>query len=126
MNPSYGDAFDEYKMLGSEKLNQRASLIKNNKKFAEKVSLILQEEAEEKEQSKSQEDIYEEEVYIQKFTSSGDNKIMPEFHRAEWNKKLSVLDKFKDERLRTLAKNFFMKKNQKFYLNPITIRFIEI
>ena len=61
MNPSYGDAFDEYKMLGSEKLNQRASLIKNNKKFAEKVSLILQEEAEEKEQSKSQEDIYEEE-----------------------------------------------------------------
>ncbi len=28
MNPSYGDAFNEYKTLGREKLNQRANLIK--------------------------------------------------------------------------------------------------
>ena len=110
MNPSYGDAFDEYKMLGSEKLDQRASLIKNNKKFAEKVSLILQEEAEEKEQSKSQEDIYEEESIYTKFTSSEDNKIMPEFHRAEWNKKLSVLDKFKDERLHYFGKKLLYEE----------------
>ena len=110
MNPSYGDAFDEYKTLGSEKLNQRASLIKNNKKFAEKVSLILQEEAEEKEQSKSQEDIYEEESIYTKFTSKEDNKIMPEFHKTEWNKKLSVLDKFKDERLHYFGKKLLYEE----------------
>ena len=110
MNPSYGDAFDEYKTLGSEKLNQRASLIKNNKKFAEKVSLILQEEAEEKEQSKSQEDIYEEESIYTKFTSKEDNKIMPEFHKTEWNKKLSVLDKFKDQRLHYFGKKLLYEE----------------
>ena len=110
MNPSYGDAFDEYKALGSEKLNQRASLIKNNKKFAEKVSLILQEEVEEKEQSKSQEDIYEEESIYTKFTSKEDNKIMPEFHKTEWNKKLSVLDKFKDQRLHYFGKKLLYEE----------------
>jgi exodeoxyribonuclease-1 len=86
-------------MLGPEKLAARAKLIKDNKKFAEKISLILQDEAEEKEQTKSQEDIYEEESIYTKFTSPEDNKIMPEFHKAEWEKKLSVLDKLKDERL---------------------------
>jgi len=110
MNPSYGDVFDEYKTLGSEKLNQRASLIKNNKKFAEKVSLILQEEAEEREHSKSQEDVYEEESIYTKFTSKEDNKIMPEFHKVEWSKKLLVLDKFKDERLHYFGKKLLYEE----------------
>jgi exodeoxyribonuclease-1 len=99
MNPSYGNEFDEYKMLGTEKLASRAKIIKDNAKFAEKISQILQDEVEEKEQTKSQEDIYEEESIYTKFTSSEDNKMMPEFHKAEWDKKLSVLGKIKDERL---------------------------
>jgi len=99
MNPSYGNEFDEYKIIGAEKLAARAKMIKDNAKFSEKISHILQDEAEEKEQTKSQEDIYEEESIYSKFTSNEDNKNMPEFHKAEWNKKLSVLDKIKDERL---------------------------
>jgi exodeoxyribonuclease I len=99
MNPSYGNEFDEYKMIGAEKLASRAKLIKDNTKFAEKISQILQDEVEEKEQTKSQEDIYEEESIYTKFTSNEDNKMMPEFHKADWNKKLSVLGKIKDERL---------------------------
>ena len=99
MNPSYGNEFDEYKMIGAEKLASRAKMIKDNTKFAEKISQILQDEVEEKEQTKSQEDIYEEESIYTKFTSSEDNKMMPEFHKAEWDKKLSVLGKIKDERL---------------------------
>ena len=99
MNPTYGNEFDEYKMLGGEKLAARAKMIKDNTKFAEKISQILQDEAEEKEQAKSQEDIYEEESIYTKFTSNEDNKMMPEFHKAGWNKKLTVLDKIKDERL---------------------------
>jgi exodeoxyribonuclease-1 len=99
MNPSYGNEFDEYKMIGAEKLTARAKLIKDHKQFAEKISLILQDEAEEKEQTRSQEDIYEEESIYTKFTSAEDNRIMPEFHKVEWKKKLSILDKLKDERL---------------------------
>jgi len=99
MNPSYGNEFEEYKMIGEEKLISRAKLIKGHKQFAEKISLILQDEAEEKEQTRSQEDVYEEESIYTKFTSPEDNKIMPEFHKAEWERKLSVLDKLKDERL---------------------------
>jgi exodeoxyribonuclease I len=99
MNPSYGNEFDEYKMIGGEKLASRAKMIKDNTKFAEKISQILQDEVEEKEQTKSQEDIYEEESIYTKFTSNEDNKMMPEFHKAEWDKKLSVLGKIKDERL---------------------------
>ena len=99
MNPSYGNEFDEYKMIGAEKLASRAKMIKDNTKFAEKISQILQDEVEEKEQTKSQEDIYEEESIYTKFTSNEDNKMMPEFHKAEWDKKLSVLGKIKDERL---------------------------
>jgi exodeoxyribonuclease-1 len=99
MNPSYGKEFDEYKMIGAEKLTARAKLIKDHKQFAKKISLILQDEAEEKEQTRSQEDIYEEESIYTKFTSAEDNRIMPEFHKVEWEKKLSVLDKLKDERL---------------------------
>ena len=99
MNPSYGNEFDEYKMIGAEKLASRAKMIKDNTKFAEKISQILQDEVEEKEQTKSQEDIYEEESIYTKFTSNEDNKMMPEFHKAEWDKKLLVLGKIKDERL---------------------------
>ena len=35
---------------------------------------------------------------------------MPEFHRAEWNKKLSVLDKFKDERLHYFGKKLLYEE----------------
>ena len=110
MHPSYSQKFDEYKTLDVEKLSQRASLVRNNKEFREKISLILQEEAEEKEQSKSQEDIYEEESIYKKFTSTEDTKIMPEFHKVEWKNKLSVLNKFKDERLHYFGKKLLYEE----------------
>ena len=99
MNPSYGNLFDEYKQIGIKKLEERAEIIKDNKSFAEKVSLIKRSEIDEKEQTKSQEDLYNEESIYAKFTSSEDNKIMPEFHSVDWSKKLQVISKFKDERL---------------------------
>ena len=88
MNPS-GDKFDEYKMIGLAKLQARAKLVKENKEFAEKIISIKRSEVEEKEQSKSQEDLYNEESIYAKFTSTEDNKIMPEFHKVDWDEKLS-------------------------------------
>ena len=84
MNPSYGDKFDEYKIIGSTKLKERAETVRKNKDFAEKIQSIKRSEVEEKEQSKSQEDLYNEESIYAKFTTAEDNKIMPEFHSAEW------------------------------------------
>ncbi len=104
MNPSYGNEIEQYKMFGAEKLAERAKLIKNNKDFAEKISDIKKEEAEEKMHSKSQEDIYTEESIYKKFTSTEDNNLMLEFHKIGWDKKLSFLTKFKDERLRYFGK----------------------
>jgi exodeoxyribonuclease-1 len=111
MNPSYGDKFDEYKIIGTATLQARAELVRENKEFAEKITSIKLSEAEEKEQSKSQEDLYNEESIYTKFTSTEDNKIMPEFHTAEWDKKLSILSKFKDERLQYFGKKLlYMEK----------------
>ena len=110
MNPSYGNEFDDYKMIGAEKLASRAKMIKDNTKFAKKISQILQDEVEEKEQTKSQEDIYEEESIYTKFTSNEDNKMMPEFHKAEWDKKLSVLSKIKDERLHYFGRSLIYEE----------------
>ena len=111
MNPSYGDKFDEYKMIGTSKLQSRAELIKENKQFAEKIISIKRSEVEEKDQSKSQEDLFNEESIYAKFTTNEDNKIMPEFHIADWDKKLSVVSKFKDERLQYFGKKLlYMEK----------------
>ncbi len=110
MNPDYGSKFDEYKMLSKEKLISRAKLIRNSKKFAEKINQILQEEVDEKEQTKSQEDIYEEESIYTKFIGSEDNKILPEFHKADWKDKLNILNKFKDERLHYFGKKLIYEE----------------
>ena len=57
MNPSYYEKFDEYKMIGVNKLSERANVVRKNKKFAEKVELILRDEAQEKIETTSQEDL---------------------------------------------------------------------
>jgi len=111
MNPSYGNQFDEYKLIGTQKLEERAKMIKNNEAFAEKVASVKRSEVDEKEQIKSQEDLYNEESIYAKFTSTEDNKIMPEFHSVEWSKKLQVISKFKDERLQYFGKKLlYMEK----------------
>ena len=111
MNPSYANKIDQYKTFGADQLTSRAELIKNNKQFAEKISNIKKEEAEEKMHSKSQEDVYTEESIYTKFTSTEDNNLMPEFHKIDWDKKLSFLSKFKDERLVHFGKKLlYMEK----------------
>ena len=111
MNPQYGEKFDEYKIIGSSKLQERAKLIRGNDEFAEKILTIKRLESEEKEQLKSQEDLYEEESIYTKFTTAEDNKIMPEFHNVGWENKLSIISKFKDERLKYFGKKLlYMEK----------------
>jgi exodeoxyribonuclease-1 len=59
----------------------------------------LREIAEEREQLKSQEDILAEESIYSKFTGPKDIALFPKWHVANWQDKLTMLDKFEDERL---------------------------
>jgi len=111
MNPSYVDKFDEYKIIGEGKLAERAKLIREDKKFADKIRIIKQEEANEKENSMSQEDIYNEESIYKGSISFEDYKITPEFHKLKWEQKLPILSKLKDERLKYFGKKLlYMEK----------------
>jgi len=111
MNPSYGMNFDSYKKLGIKKLKQRAKLIKENKEFAIKVSSILDDKAREKQEFESQEDIYPEDSIYKVFANDYDNKIMPEFHKADWKDKFSVLQKFKDKRMQYFGKKILYEES---------------
>ena len=111
MNPSYGMNFDNYKQLGVKKLKERAKLIRGNKEFAKKVTSILDDDAREKQELDSQIDVYAEESIYIKFPPDHDNKLMPEFHKADWKDKFSVLQKFKDERMQYFGKKILYEEN---------------
>ena len=111
MNSSYGMNFDNYKQLGIKKLKERAKLIRENKNFSETVSRILDEDAREKQELDSQMDVYAEESIYIKFATDYDNKIMPEFHKADWKDKFSVLQKFKDERMKYFGKKILYEES---------------
>ena len=109
MNPSYIDHFEEYKMIGIKKLSERAEIVKKNKKFAQKVEVILSDEAQDKAETQSQEDICEEET-LYNFPPLEDNKILPGFHEVDWEKKLVYLQKFKDKRFHYFGKKLLYQE----------------
>tara|TARA_Y100000590_G_scaffold459207_1_gene615704 strand:- start:9 stop:1427 length:1419 start_codon:yes stop_codon:yes gene_type:complete len=111
MNPSYGMNFESYKQLGVKKLNERAKLIRENKEFAKKVATILDEDARERQELDSQLDIYPEESIYIKFASDHDSKIMPEFHKADWKEKYSVIQRFKDDRMQYFGKRILYEES---------------
>ena len=111
MNPSYGMNFNSYKQLGIKKLKERAKLVRENKEFGKKVAMILDESAREKQELDSQLDIYPEESIYKKFALEHDNKVMPEFHKADWKDKFSVLKKFKDERMQYFGRKILYEES---------------
>ena len=111
MNPTYGMNFDNYKQLGIKKLNQRAKMIRENKEFAKKVAIILDDDARERQDLDSQLDVYPEESIYKKFALPEDNKIMPEFHKADWKDKYSVIQKFKDDRMQYFGKKILYEES---------------
>jgi len=111
MNSSYGLNFDSYKQLGIKKLKERAKLIRKNKEFSKKVAAILDDDARNRQELESQEDVYAEESIYKQFTSDHDNKIMPEFHNADWKDKFSVIQKFKDKRMQYFGKKILYEES---------------
>ena len=99
LDAEQGIKSDPYNTIDPNLIKQRAKLVKENEKFSQNILTVLRETAEEKDQSKSQEDIYAEESIYTKFTSNKDTSLFPAWHAAPWQDKLKLLDKFDDERL---------------------------
>ncbi len=99
LGPEYGLKEEPYNTIDPNLIKKRAQLVRNNEKFSQNILTALREIAEEKEQLKSQEDIYAEESIYTKFTSNKDTALFPLWHAASWKDKLKFLDKFDDERL---------------------------
>ncbi len=95
----YGMKAEPYNAMDPNLIKKRAKLVKENEKFSQNILTALREIAEEKEQLKSQEDIYAEESIYNKFTSNKDTALFHAWHAASWKDKLSLLDKFDDKRL---------------------------
>ena len=111
MNPNFAVNFDVYKQLGLQKLSERAEKIKQNKDFANKVSAILLEEAEEKQALDSQLDIYPEEtIYTGGFPDEKTKLALKEFQKADWKERLFIADKMKDERYNYFAKRLMYEE----------------
>ena len=99
IDAEYGMKVEPYNTMDPSLIKQRAQLVRNNEKFSQNILTALREIAEEKEQSKSQEDIYAEESIYTKFTSNKDTALFSAWHAASWKDKLNLLDKFEDKRL---------------------------
>ena len=110
LDAMYGMKVEPYNALDPELIKKRAKLVRENEKFSQNILTALREIAEEKEQSKSQEDIYAEESIYKKFTSNKDTALFPAWHAAPWKEKLKLLDKFEDERLRGFGKKIIYQE----------------
>ena len=105
LDKSLGLKVDPYKKIGINLLNKRAELMKSNEKFSQDICNILKEAAEEKMETASQEDAEPEEtIYSGGFdTFNKDVPLFQKFHSSDWKERLSLLDKFKDDRLVTFG-----------------------
>ena len=99
LEAEYGIKSEPYNAIDPKLIHKRAALVKENENFSKKILTALKEIADEKEQSKSQEDIYAEESIYKKFTSNKDTALFESWHAAPWKEKLKLLDKFDDKRL---------------------------
>ena len=111
LDASYGKQVEPYNTIDPKIIKERAELVKNNEKFSQNVLTALREIAEEKEQSKSQEDICAEESIYTRFTPNKDTNLFPLWHAASWKDKLKMLDKFEDNRLVDFGKKIIYQES---------------
>ena len=111
LHANYGMKVEPYNIINPKLLKERAELILKNRAFAEKISTILREDAEEKQATSSQEDITAEQSIYKKFTSNSDNVLMPQWHEASWEEKFKLLHKFEDERLVDFGKKIIYQNS---------------
>ncbi len=87
-----------YSELDLETIKKRAQMVRNNENFCKNIQIINREAAEEKEQTKTQEDLLPEETLYEKFIPNKDTALFKTWHSSSWEDKLKLLDKFTDKR----------------------------
>ena len=87
-----------YSDLDLETIKKRAQIVRNNENFCKNIQIINREAAEEKEQTKTQEDLLPEETLYEKFIPNKDTALFKTWHSSSWEDKLRMLDKFTDKR----------------------------
>ncbi len=79
-------------------IQKRAKLVRENENFCKNIQIIHREAAEEKAQTKTQEDLLPEETLYEKFIPNKDTALFKTWHSSSWEDKLRLLDKFTDKR----------------------------
>ena len=113
LDTQYGMKSEPYNAMDINLIKQRARMVRENERFSQNILTALREIAEDKEQSKSQEDIYAEQSIYNKFTSNKDTALFPAWHSASWKDKLKLLDKFDDERLMSFGKKIILSRSSR-------------
>ena len=112
MPKEYALQFENYSQLGMDKIMERAKIIEENPDFKERVNQILLEEANDKEALDSPIGLLPEDtMYLYGFANDDQKKVMNEFHKADWSEKLTVAEKFKDERYKYFAELYLYYEN---------------
>ena len=111
LDQSYGMLVEPYNSIDPELIKERARLVNTNEKFSQNILIALREIAEEKQQFDSQEDVLAEESIYKKFTPQKDTALFPKWHAASWKDKLTLLDKFEDERMVSFGKKIIYQES---------------
>ena len=119
IDKKYGMQAEPYNAMDKELILKRSKMVKENETFSQNILTALREIAEDKEQSKNQEDIYAEESIYKKFTSNRDTALFPAWHAADWKDKLKLLSKFEDERLHGFGKKIIYQEAPEVLPNDI-------
>ena len=99
--------------------------MRNSENFCKNIQTIHREAAEEKEQTKTQEDLLPEETLYEKFIPNKDTALFKTWHSSSWEDKLRLLDKFQDKRCSWFGQKIIYQEAPKFY-HQIYIKILKV
>ena len=110
LNKNFKNKIKNYEDISDEIINQRDNFIRTNTDFKEKIYSYYNNNFDNN-NLESQEDIYTEETIYKKFLDNYDNTLLREFYNSNWQDKVKLINKFKDERLIYFAELLLFEEN---------------
>ena len=105
MNKELGLNYEPYDKIGMNEILERSKILDQNPRFINSISSILEDLAEEKKEANQIEPLFEESIYAGGINISSKDKInMNNFHEVDLKGKLSLIEKFTEERYSYFAK----------------------
>ena len=105
MNKELGLNYEPYDKIGMNEILERSKILDQNPQFINSISSILEDLAEEKKEANQIEPLFEESIYAGGINISSKDKInMNNFHEVDLKGKLSLIEKFTEERYSYFAK----------------------